>query len=103
MDGVRWWNVRHPAAYAQRLRAGRTPAAAREVLSEAERHTEDVLLRLRLREGLPVGQLEASALPVLAVAVADGLVEPESVAAGRAVLTRRGRLLADDLVRRMLA
>ncbi|HYN94563.1 MAG TPA: radical SAM family heme chaperone HemW, partial [Pilimelia sp.] len=48
VGGVRWWNVKHPSAYAGRLAAGATPAQGREVLSAADRHTEDVMLRLRL-------------------------------------------------------
>jgi hypothetical protein len=33
----------------------------------------------------------------------DGLLDPAALAAGRAVLTRRGRLLADRVVHRLLA
>ena len=43
--GVRWWNVRQPAAYAARLASGRSPAAARELLGAADRHFERLLLR----------------------------------------------------------
>ena len=52
VGGVRWWNVKHPAAYADRLAAGRSPAHAREVLDAESRRVERVLLELRLREGL---------------------------------------------------
>ena len=54
VGGVRWWNVRHPTAYAQRLAAGQSPAAARELLTPAERHMEEIMLRARLAEGLPL-------------------------------------------------
>src|SRR5262249_28450691 len=47
IGGVRWWNVKHPSAYATRVSAGESPGQAREILSPRERHTEDVLLRLR--------------------------------------------------------
>src|SRR5690606_5064913 len=48
VGGVRWWNVKHPAAYAARLAAGRTPAQAREVLSAEDRRFERILLELRI-------------------------------------------------------
>src|SRR4029079_7790285 len=55
VGGVRWWNVKHPSAYAQRLAAGRTPAQGGERLGPDERATEELMLGLRLAEGLPVG------------------------------------------------
>ncbi|KRC57699.1 MULTISPECIES: radical SAM family heme chaperone HemW [unclassified Nocardioides] len=97
LGGVRWWNVKHPAAYAGRLAAGHSPAHAREVLDEQTRQVERVLLEVRLREGLDVAVLDdTSALPRL---VAEDLVEDR---ADRVVLTRRGRLLADAVVRTLL-
>jgi oxygen-independent coproporphyrinogen-3 oxidase len=103
VDGVRWWNVKHPARYAARLAAGESPQAGREVLTEAERHTERVMLRLRLASGLPLELLDAAGRAAAERAAADGLLAPDALAAGRAVLTRRGRLLADGVVRALLA
>ncbi|MCW2502018.1 MAG: coproporphyrinogen oxidase [Actinomycetia bacterium] len=100
--GVRWWNVRHPTAYADRLSAGESPAQARESLTAGDRHTEDVMLRLRLREGLPLADLGETGLAGAKRATADGLLDPGQHAAGRAVLTLRGRLLADAVVRELL-
>jgi len=102
VGGVRWWNVRHPAAYAARLGAGESPAQAREVLDPGQRHAERVLLGVRLAAGLP---LEALAVPGRAAVpdlVDGGLVAPGAVAGGRVALTRRGRLLADTAVRALL-
>jgi len=99
VDGVRWWNVKHPAAYGARLAEGVSPALAREVLTDAERYTEDVMLRLRLAEGLPLSTLDDYGRRAAAQARADGLLE---FAAGRAVLTLRGRLLADAVIRDLL-
>ena len=62
VGGVRWWNVRHPTAYAQRLAAGHSPAAARERLTPAERRMEEIMLRARLAEGLPLTLLTPAAL-----------------------------------------
>ena len=102
VGGVRWWDVRHPAAYAERIAADASPAQARELLSDADRRVEDVLLRVRLREGLPLGLLDGAGFDVAARAVDDGLADPSAYALGRIVLTRRGRLLADGLVRDLL-
>lgn len=97
VGGVRWWNVKHPAAYADRIASGASPAHAREVLDDDTRHVERVLLEVRLRGGLPMSVVDSGA-PV-AELVADGLIEPPT---DRLVLTRRGRLLADAVVRDLL-
>jgi putative oxygen-independent coproporphyrinogen III oxidase len=106
VGGVRWWNVRHPRAYAQRLASGASPAQAREVLGPVERHEERVLLAVRLAVGLPLSELGPDARARLAGLVADGLVEPgpalDAEGDGRLVLTLRGRLLADGVVRALL-
>ncbi len=99
VGGVRWWNVKHPAAYADRLAAGTSPAHARELLGAETRRLERVLLESRLVDGLDVDLLERDGRRALADLVADGLVEP---ADGRLVLTRRGRLLADTVVRALV-
>ena len=95
----RWWNVKHPKAYAQSLAEGRLPVAEFEVLDDNARHVEDVMLRLRLRSGLPLPMLSAAEDARADVAVADGLAERH---ADRLVLTDRGRLLADAVVRDLL-
>ncbi|GAA3964944.1 coproporphyrinogen III oxidase [Thermobifida alba] len=98
VGGVRWWNVKHPAAYAARLAAGRTPAQAREVLSAEDRRFERILLELRIVQGCPLDLLDGAGRAAAARAVADGLLDADAHARGRAVLTLRGRLLADALV-----
>jgi oxygen-independent coproporphyrinogen-3 oxidase len=99
VGGVRWWNVKHPAAYAGRLAQGASPAAARETLDDETRRVERVLLELRLRDGLPVLTLDAVGRAAVSGLVACGLVE---LVAERLVLTREGRLLADGVVRDLL-
>lgn len=96
VGGVRWWNAKHPTAYAARLEVGESPALAREVLDAETRRVERVLLEVRLRDGLPLELVEAERVDAV---VADGLALRE---ADRLVLTRRGRLLADAVVRDLL-
>jgi putative oxygen-independent coproporphyrinogen III oxidase len=102
VGGVRWWNVKHPAAYAERMLSGVSPAAGRETLDPETRRVERVLLRTRIREGLDVRELTASGRTAIAGLIAEQLVEPAPAFAGRVVLTLRGRLLADLVVRRLL-
>jgi oxygen-independent coproporphyrinogen-3 oxidase len=100
VGGVRWWNVKHPAAYAARLADGRSPAHARELLDPETQLLERVLLEVRLRAGLPLDVLDAIGTRNRAAkVVADGLAEQ---AGDRLVLTLRGRLLADAVVRDLL-
>jgi oxygen-independent coproporphyrinogen-3 oxidase len=94
--GVRWWNVKHPAAYAARMAEKASPAAARETLDAETRRLERVLLEIRLRDGLPVLTLDAHGRWAVSDLVARDLVE---LAAERLVLTPQGRLLADAVVR----
>ncbi len=101
--GLRWWNVKHPAAYAQRLAAEESPAAARERPDETARRLESVLLRSRIREGLAVSELLGEGRQAVASLIADGLVVGPDAVRGRIVLTRRGRLLADAVVRALTA
>jgi putative oxygen-independent coproporphyrinogen III oxidase len=103
VGGVRWWNVKHPAAYAERMLAGQSPAAGRETLDPETRRVESVLLRSRIREGLPVTELTASGRTAVAGLIADELVDAGAAFGGSIRLTLRGRLLADLVVRRLLA
>jgi len=99
VGGTRWWNVRHPSAYAARVSADESPAQAREILTERQSHLERILLLTRLSEGCPLTELDQAGADAARAAVADGLAECEAHQEGRAVLTRRGRLLADAVVR----
>jgi oxygen-independent coproporphyrinogen-3 oxidase len=102
---VRWWNQKHPTGYAAALAEGVTPAAGRELLSDATRLEERLLLELRLRSGLAIEVVKAinpKATGVVATLIADGLVEASAALAGSLVLTLKGRLLADAVVRRLI-
>jgi coproporphyrinogen III oxidase-like Fe-S oxidoreductase len=105
VGGVRWWNVKHPRAYADRLDRGLSPAAGRETVTGDGAELERLMLGVRLADGLALDQLGPGARTAVAGLVADGLVDG-AAALGRVehggrrlVLTRRGRLLADAVVR----
>lgn len=100
-DGLRQWNVKHPAAWAALIDSGDLPVADSEQLSVLDIAHENIMLALRLRSGLSLSALSAQALGQAELALSDGLLEPEQFANGSAVLTFKGRLLADGLVARL--
>ena len=102
VGGVRWWNVKHPAAYADRIGAGHSPAAGRETLDAETRRVERVLLRSRIREGLQTSELTPAGRTAVAGLIADELVDARAALRGTIELTLHGRLLADAVVRRLL-
>lgn len=107
INGTRWWNLKHPVPYANRVREGSSPAAAREVLEPSVRLFEDIMLQVRVIDGLeisrlrgtrPTDELKAS----LAWLEGQGLIEPATRAEGRIQLTLQGRLLGDAVTRELL-
>jgi oxygen-independent coproporphyrinogen-3 oxidase len=101
LHGTRSWNVKHPAAWASKVDVSESPVADSELLEPEDIAREDIMLRLRLREGLPLAGLTEQALSEAELAAAEGLLVPEALADGLAVLTFKGRLLADGLVARL--
>jgi len=102
VGGTRWWNVKHPTAYADRLQAGLSPAQAREVLDHETRRLERLLLELRLSDGLALDVLDDVGRKAVPDLVVRGLLAPSGTASGpgrRVILTRTGRLLADAVLR----
>jgi putative oxygen-independent coproporphyrinogen III oxidase len=98
-DGTRWWNVKHPAAYAARLAAGASPEQGRELLDAAQRHAERIMLRVRTSEGLALSELTSAGRVTANRMTGEGLLEPGAYSTGRAVPTLRGRLFADAIAR----
>jgi putative oxygen-independent coproporphyrinogen III oxidase len=106
VGGVRWWNVKHPSAYSGKLSEGVSPAAGRETLSDRTRLEERILLEIRVESGLSVEQVKLvnpDAGKLIAGFIADELVDPAAAIRGTLRLTLKGRLLADSLVRQILA
>jgi oxygen-independent coproporphyrinogen-3 oxidase len=91
-DGRRWWNVRTPERYLASVEAGESAEAAGEELEPEIRRLEGLQLALRTRDGVPLGALDPADLP--------GLVEEQD---DRVVLTRAGRLLANEISLRLRA
>lgn len=102
VGGVRWWNVAHPASYAERLHLGHSPAVGREILGGPERALERVLLQTRTREGIALADLSPHGRRAVTGLITNGLVDQGSVEGGSVVLTLSGRLLADIVIRALL-
>lgn len=100
LGSTRWWNVKHPNTYAQKLGENRLPIADFEELGETDRHVEEVMLRVRLRDGLPVALLDDGERDRAEILCGEGLLVSRQ---SSLVLTDRGRLLADGVVRDLLA
>jgi putative oxygen-independent coproporphyrinogen III oxidase len=106
IGGVRWWNVKHPSAYGGKISQLVSPAAGRETLDERTRLEERILLEIRVATGLPTDLaklVNPESAKLIAGFIADGLVDPVSAIKGTLTLTLKGRLLADSLVRQLLA
>jgi putative oxygen-independent coproporphyrinogen III oxidase len=99
IDGERWWNVKHPAAYAQRLAAAESPRHDGETIGPATARMERIMLETRLRTGLGIDALAPAGRAAVPDVVSRGLVTREG---DRLVLTRSGRLLADAVVRELV-
>jgi oxygen-independent coproporphyrinogen-3 oxidase len=102
VSGVRWWNVKHPTRYGALVDSGASPAAGREVLDDDARLTERVMLGVRRRDGLPLDALPAGARRVLPQLASWGLIDQLHLEGERLVLTQRGRLMADAVVKEVL-
>ena len=98
IGGTRFWNLKHPAAYAQRLALGQSPAAGWEQPDEEAVALERVLLGSRIREGISTLEFEPD---IVAGLIADGLIEGHFALKHNLVLTVAGRLRADEVVRRL--
>ena len=91
---------RDDVGFADALASGATPEAGREVLTDDDKRVERVMLALRMREGLAASEVSDEGW--LDRTVDAGLIDGASLGDGRIVLTGRGRLLADRLVRDLM-
>jgi oxygen-independent coproporphyrinogen-3 oxidase len=97
VGGVRWWNVLHPRAWSEKAKNGISPAAAREIPDEESQRLEAVMLGLRLRQGVALDALTDEGRAAAEQNLTAGMLEPGDHADGRAVLTLKGRLMADPV------
>ena len=105
VGGVRWWNVKNPAAYQDRINAAVSPALERELIDEENRNIERVMLETRITEGIELAWLKERGFAsnqAVSELMAEELIEAKAVFSGCIKLTLKGRLLADLVVRKLL-
>jgi oxygen-independent coproporphyrinogen-3 oxidase len=96
VDGKRFWNLKHPTTYKQKLFAGESPILDSELLTAEQSKDEAILLGIRMRDGLDIALLQPHALEALSEYRHNGFVE---INEDRVLLTPTGRLIADRIVR----
>jgi len=104
VGGVRWWNVKNPSAYTDRLSANLSPALERELVDPANQDIERVMLETRLADGISLDWLKAKGFgnaETVSTLLAEELIKGNDVFSGQIKLTLKGRLLADYVVRKL--
>ena len=103
IDGRRWWNVKHPTAYKEKISSGQSPMHEEEVLNDEQKNSERMMLEIRLAKGIDAKTLDSGQLAILESFKNQGHLLADSWAAGRIVLSTSGRLIADRIVREILS
>jgi len=102
LNGKRFWNVKHPNLYKERVLANQSPVADSEALDELQIESERLMLSLRLPSGLDKQSLNELQLAELSSYVESGHLDQANWNQGRATLTLNGRLIADRILRQIL-
>ena len=102
VDGRRFWNVKHPAAYTQKVIEAGNPMHDQELLTRDEARSEEIMLQIRLAKGLSLSALSESEAKSLPTFLAEGYLLPSAWENGQVVLSKTGRLMADRIVREIL-
>ena len=103
IDGKRWWNVKHPTAYKERISTGQSPLHDQEELTHDQKSSERIMLEIRLARGIDFKTLTAEQLLIFEGFKNQGHLIEDTWASGRIVLSTSGRLIADRIVREILS
>ena len=102
LDGKRFWNVKHPNLYKERIQNRQSAVADSEVLKKDQIESERLMLLLRLPSGIEKQTLNQIQLSELSEFVESGHLDRANWNQGRASLTLNGRLIADRILRKIL-
>ena len=102
IDGRRFWNVKHPATYTQKVLESGNPMLEQEILTPLQKREEKILLEIRLSSGIALADLSAGEIERLSEFLGEGFLRQDSWDSGRVVLSNTGRLIADRIVREIL-
>ena len=98
----RWWNIKHPKSYQERIAKNETPIQEKENLTPENKADEFILLQIRRREGILHSQMSSSQISLAEKFVSSGDLDRESWAQNKLVLSKNGRLIADRIVRELV-
>ena len=102
LNGKRFWNVKHPNLYKEKIQSNLSPIADSEVLEEMQIASEKLMLSLRLPSGVEKESLNQDQISELSDYVESGHLDLLNWNQGRATLTLEGRLIADQILRQIL-
>jgi oxygen-independent coproporphyrinogen-3 oxidase len=102
IENSRWWNVKHPNSYRAKITANETPIQEREELSLDNQKTENLMLAIRMKEGINLENLSGEQRDIAEKYVGSEHLVREKWERGALVLTQSGRLIADRIVRELL-
>jgi putative oxygen-independent coproporphyrinogen III oxidase len=102
LNGKRFWNVKHPNLYKEKIQSNLSPIADSEVLEEIQIASEKLMLSLRLPSGVEKESLNQDQISELSDYVESGHLDLLNWNQGRATLTLEGRLIADQILRQIL-
>jgi len=102
LNGKRFWNVKHPNLYKEKIQSNKSPIADSEELEEIQINSEKLMLSLRLPSGVRKESLNQEQISELSEYVQSGHLDLSNWNQGRATLTLEGRLIADQILRQIL-
>ena len=102
IDGRRFWNVKHPAAYAQKILGSGNAMADQEILTDSQKRSEEIMLQIRLASGIKRSALTLAEESSLTTYLEDDHLLSAAWEQGSVVLSSKGRLIADRIVREIL-
>jgi oxygen-independent coproporphyrinogen-3 oxidase len=102
IDGRRFWNVKHPAAYTKKVELNGNPMQEQEILTPEQARDERIMLEIRLASGIALESLSVSEQSALRSYLNDGYLLDSAWERGSVTLSKTGRLIADRIVREIL-
>ena len=102
LNGKRWWNVKHPSSYQEKILQGQSPELSHEILTPENLSDEFIMLQIRRREGIQHNHLSSVQIAKAEEFLSSGFLDSASWQDMRLVLSRDGRLIADKIVRELV-
>ena len=102
LNGKRWWNVKHPSSYQEKILQGQSPELSHEILTPENLSDEFIMLQIRRREGILHNHLSSVQIAKAEEFLSSGFLDSASWQDMRLVLSRDGRLIADKTVRELV-